>query len=57
MAEPTTSARSHAAMAIFAENPKKPNGRRRIVIAARLREIASGGDTEFDASSAEAGSP
>ena len=33
----------------FAKNPKKPNRRRRVMIAASLREIASGGHAQFDA--------
>ena len=33
----------------FAKNPKKPNCRRRVMIAAGLREIASRGDAELDA--------
>ena len=33
----------------FAKNPQKPDCRRRIMIAAGLREITSGGDAELDA--------
>ena len=32
----------------FGENPEKPDDRRRIMVAAGLRQIASGGDTELD---------
>ena len=49
MAEPTTSARSQAAIAISQSDPEKDDGRLGIMIAAGLGQIAPGGDTELDA--------
>ena len=47
MAEPITSARSHAAIAISQSTQRPMATGRRIVVAARLREIASGDDAEL----------
>src|SRR5213594_4455807 len=46
IAEPITSARSHAAIAT-AQHPQGERGGARVVIAARLRQIAPGHDAEF----------
>ena len=48
IAEPTTSARSHAANGDLAQNPLKPDDRHGVVVAAGLREIATGDDAELD---------
>ena len=47
IAEPITSARSHAAMAISQSDPERDRDGPRIVIAAGLREVASGDDAEL----------
>ncbi len=49
MAEPTTSARSHAAMAISQRIQRNQTVGVGVMVAAGLRQIASGGDAELDA--------
>ena len=48
MAEPMTSARSQAAMAISAKTQRAMEVRRRVGLAAGLGEVALGGDAEFE---------
>ena len=48
MAEPITSARSHAAMAISQPIQSTNDDGARVVVAARLGEVAAGGDAELE---------